>query len=69
MTEDRFRRRDGAWPQKDLGSDDDILREIPRWASRGVAAIYGRFLDRGSEGSEVWPKRAAIKAVIEGLDE
>jgi len=69
MTEDRFRRRDGAWPQKDLGSDDDILREIPRWASRGVAAIYGRFLDRGSEGSEVWPNRAAIKAVIEGLDE
>jgi hypothetical protein len=42
MSEDRFRRRDGAWPQKDMRSDDDILKEIPRWATRGVAAIYGR---------------------------
>jgi hypothetical protein len=66
MSEDRFRRREGAWPEKDLGSDDEILREIPRWANRGVAAIYGRLLDRGSDGSEVWPNRAAIKAVIEG---
>jgi hypothetical protein len=69
MTEDRFRRREGAWPQKDLGSDDDIQREIPRWASRGVAAIYGRLLDRHTEGSEVWPNHAAIKAVIESIDE
>ena len=69
MSEDRFRRRDGAWPQKDLRSDDDILKEIPRWARRGVGAIYGRLLDRNVEGSETWPNRSAIKAVIEGLDD
>jgi hypothetical protein len=69
MTEDRFRRREGAWPQKDLGSDDDILCEIPRWASRGVAAIYGRLLDGHTEGSEVWPNHTVIKAVIESIDE
>jgi len=69
MSEDRFRRRDSAWRQKDLHSDDDILNEIPRWATRGVAAIYGRFIDSGTEGSDVWPNRTAIKAVIESIDE
>jgi hypothetical protein len=68
MSEDRFRRRDGAWPQKDMGSDDDILKEIPRWAKRGVAAIYGRLLD-GSEGSHIWPNKTAIKAVIDTIHE
>lgn len=68
MSEDRFRRREGAWPQKDFGSDDDILTEIPRWARRGVGAIYGRLLDRNVQGSETWPNRAAIKAVIESID-
>ncbi|MBE0542181.1 MAG: hypothetical protein IH623_12400 [Verrucomicrobia bacterium] len=69
MSEDRFRRRDGAWRQKDMRSDEDILNEIPRWASRGVAAIYGRLLDGRSGGSDSWPNKAAIKAVIESIDE
>jgi hypothetical protein len=69
MSEDRFRRREGRWPQKDLGSDDAVLAEIPRWANRGVAAIYGRLLGSGADGSEVWPNHAAIKAVIDRLDE
>ena len=69
MSEDRFRRRDKAWRQKDMLSDDDILKEIPRWATRGVAAIYGRLIDRSSGGSEIWPNRAAIKAVIESIDQ
>ena len=65
MSEDRFRRREGAWRQKDMHSDDDILKEIPRWATRGVAAIYGRLIDRRDGGSDIWPNKAAIKAVIE----
>jgi len=69
MSEDRFRRRDGKWPQKDMSADSDILEEIPRWAGRGVAAVYGRFLESGSVGSEVWPNREAIKAVIEGIED
>ena len=69
MSEDRFRRREGKWPQKDLGTDEAILEEIPRWASRGVAAIYGRFLGSGADGSEVWPNKAAIKSVIERLED
>jgi hypothetical protein len=68
MSEDRFRRRDGAWPQKDMAADDEILTEIPRWASHGVGAIYGRLID-GAEGSDVWPNKAAIRAVIAGVDE
>ena len=67
MSEDRFRRRDGKWPQKDMLSDDTILEEIPRWATRGVAAIYGRFLESAADGSEVWPNKGAIKAVIESI--
>jgi hypothetical protein len=67
MSEDRFRRRDGKWPQKDMGADADILAEIPRWAGRGVAAIYGRLLESEAKGSEEWPNKAEIKAVIEGL--
>lgn len=67
MSEDRFRRRDGKWPQKDMSADEDILEEIPRWAGRGVAAVYGRLLESGSAGSEAWPNREAIKEVIEGL--
>jgi hypothetical protein len=39
-----------------MDSDDDILAEIPRWAGRGVAAIYGRLLHNTSaEGSDPWP--------------
>ena len=68
ISEDRFRRRDHAWRQKDMRSDDDILTEIPRWATRGVAAIYGRLIDSSDGGSDVWPNRAAIKAVIESTD-
>gem|GEM_PF-185525 len=64
MSEDRFRRRDNAWRQKDMHSDDAILKEIPRWATRGVAAIYGRLIDSKDGGSDVWPNKAAIKAVI-----
>lgn len=66
MSEDRFRRRDDAWPQKDMHSDDEILDEIPRWASRGVAAIYGRLIENSSD---IWPNKAAIKSVIDALDE
>ena len=51
-----------------MPSDDDILTEIPRWATRGVAAIYGRFIDSSDGGSDVWPNRAAIKAVIESIE-
>jgi hypothetical protein len=69
MSEDRFRRRDNAWRQKDMHSDAQILEEIPRWATRGVAAIYGRLIDRKDGGSDVWPNKAAIKAVIGGLDD
>jgi len=65
MSEDRFRRRENAWRQKDMHSDDDILKEIPRWAKRGVAAIYGRLIDSRDGGSDIWPNKAAIKAVIE----
>lgn len=68
MSEDRFRRRDGAWRQKDMRSDGDILKEMPRWGSRGVAAIYGRILEKGTNGSEPWPNKASIKAVIDGLE-
>ncbi len=68
MSEDRFRRRDGVWPQKDFRSDDDILTEIPRWATRGIGAIYGRLLDRNVRGSQPWPNRAEIKAVIESIN-
>jgi hypothetical protein len=68
MSEDRFRRRDDTWTQKDMLADDVILEEIPRWASRGVAAIYGRLIENSSaQGSDVWPNKAAIKAVIEDL--
>ena len=35
MSEDRFRRRDNAWRQKDMHSDDEILKEIP-----GIASPY-----------------------------
>ena len=69
MSEDRFRQRQSNWPQKDLRSDDAILKEIPRWATRGVAAIYGRLFDSRDGGSDVWPNKAAIKAVVEGIDE
>lgn len=69
MSEDRFRRRDNAWRQKDMHADDDILKEIPRWAKRGVAAIYGRLIDSKDGGSDIWPNKAAIKAVIEAIDE
>ena len=69
MSEDRFRRRDNAWRQKDMRADDEILKEIPRWARRGVAAIYGRLIDSGDGGSYIWPNKAAIKAMIEGLDD
>jgi hypothetical protein len=69
MSEDRFRRRDRAWTQKDIRSDDDILNEIPRWATRGVGAIYGRLLDSGTEASDFWPNKAAIKAAIESIEE
>ena len=70
VSEDRFRRRDDAWPQKDMHDDDEILDEIPRWASRGVAAIYGRLIENSSdEGSDIWPNKAEIKSVIESLDE
>ena len=63
MSEDRFRRRDGRWRQKDMHADEDIVSEIPRWAGRGVGAIYGRLVD-GAEGSDAWPNRADIKATI-----
>jgi len=69
MSEDRFRRRDNAWRQKDMHTDDAILKEIPRWATRGVAAIYGRLIESQDGGSDVWPNKAAIKAVIESIDE
>jgi len=69
MSEDRFRRRDNVWPQKDMHSDDDILKEIPRWAERGVAAMCGGLIDSNNNGSDIWPNRTAIKAVIEGIDE
>ena len=69
MSEDRFRQREGAWRQKDLRSDEQILREIPRWAERGVGAIYGRLLQSSTEGSEPWPNKAEIKAAIRKIEE
>jgi hypothetical protein len=69
MSEDRFRRREGAWPQKDMSSDEEILKEIPRWASRGVGAIYGRLIEIRTEASDVWPNKAEIKKVIESIRE
>ena len=68
LSEDRFRQRQGVWRQKDMRSDDDILKEIPRWANRGVGAIYGRLLQPGTEGSEPWPNKTAIKRLIEGIE-
>lgn len=70
MSEDRFRRREGAWREKDMRSDEDILTEIPRWTTRGVAAIYGRLLrSSGAEGSDVWLNKSALKAVITKMDQ
>ena len=69
MSEDRFRRRDNAWRQKDMHADDDILKKIPRWATRGVAAIYGRLIDRREGGSDIWSNKAAIKTVIKSVGE
>ncbi len=68
MSEDRFRQRQGAWRQKDMRADDDILKEIPRWATRGVGAIYGRLLQPGTDGSEPWPNKTAIKRLIESIE-
>jgi len=69
MSEDRFRRREGAWRQKDMHSDNDILKEIPRWANLGVAAIYGRFIENsGFGGSDSWPNKASIKATISQIE-
>jgi len=68
LSEDRFRQRQGAWRQKDMRADDDILREIPRWATRGIGAIYGRLLEPGTNGSEPWPNKAEIKALITKLE-
>ena len=68
MSEDRFRSRENGWPQKDLRSDEDILKEIRRWATRGVGAIYGR-LERGATGSVSWPIKAEIKTAINNLIE
>lgn len=70
MSEDRFRRRDDRWTQKDLLRDSEILDEIPRWASREVAAIYGRLIkNENNGGSDVWPNKSAIKSVIMSFDE
>ncbi|MGZ8921545.1 MAG: hypothetical protein ACXW3L_11210 [Limisphaerales bacterium] len=69
MSEDRFRRRDGAWRQKDMHSDDDIIKEIPRWAKRGVGAIYGRLLESRTAASDPWPNKAEIKKVINAAEE
>ena len=66
MSEDRFRGRANRWPQKDLLSDEEILEEIPRWASRGVGAIYGRMFD---DGKVIWPNKAEIKELILSIDE
>jgi hypothetical protein len=68
LSEDRFRQRQGVWRQKDMRADEDILKEIPRWATRGVGAIYGRLLQPGTQGSEPWPNKAAIKRVIETIE-
>jgi hypothetical protein len=68
MSEDRFRQRQGVYRQKDMRDDDDILKEIPRWGTRGVGAIYGRLLQPGTDGSEPWPNKAAIKRVIENIE-
>lgn len=67
MSEDRFRTRENGWPQKDLPSDEAVLKEITRWASRGVGAIYGR-MERGVSGSVSWPNKVEIKKVIAGLE-
>jgi hypothetical protein len=69
LSEDRFRQRQGAWRQKDMRADEDILREIPRWAARGVGAIYGRLLDPRTHGSEPWPNKSEIKALITKLEQ
>jgi hypothetical protein len=68
MSEDRFRQRQGVWRQKDMRSDEDILKEIPRWAGRGAGAIYGRLLDPRTQGSEAWPNKAAIRALIDRVE-
>jgi hypothetical protein len=68
MSEDRFRRRDGKWPQKDFGADDEVLVEIPRWAEHGIGAIYGRLIDSQTQASDVWPNRSAIRATIERVE-
>lgn len=69
LSEDRFRQRTGKWREKDLRADEDVLREIPRWAKRGVGAIYGRLLEAGTKGSEPWPNKAEINALIGSLEE
>jgi hypothetical protein len=68
MSEDRFRSRENGWKQKDLRTDEDVVKEIPRWASRGVGAIYGRLTGPIPEASDAWPNSEAIKAAIQRVE-
>ena len=52
-----------------MHTDDEILKEISRWPRCGVAAIHGRLIDSKDGGSDIWPNKAAIKAMIEGSDD
>lgn len=52
-----------------MRADDEILEEIPRWATRGVAAIRGRLIDSKNGDSDVWPNKAEIMAVIKRIDD
>jgi hypothetical protein len=67
MSEDRFRTRGNGWREKDLRTEDDILKEIPRWATRGIGAIYGK-LEKGKPGSVPWTNKNEIKRVIEKVE-
>ena len=41
--------------------------DFPIKAPNAAAAIYGRLIERKDGGSDVWPNKAAIKAVIEQI--
>jgi hypothetical protein len=69
MSEDRFRSRENGWKQKDLRTDEDVVKEIPRWASRGIGAIYGRLTGPIPEASDAWPNSEAIKAAIQRVEQ
>jgi hypothetical protein len=69
FSEDRFRRRDLGYP-KDFANDSEIFEELSRFAIRGVAAIYGRYINQTNQDilGDVWPNKADILTEIQNIE-